>query len=166
MDQFIEIPINARWVQDYLDQYNAAYVGPSASSLKKMLHKHQTYTTLTQHGVPSPQQFYIESVDELSTHSIEAAMAALSTTSISQLTTGLKTAQQFIVKPCYGSNSTGIDESSVVSTSAALQDKARYVLQELAQAVVIEEYLPGDEYTVLALGNGDERHFYLSLIHI
>ena len=138
-EDFIDISLDKNWVQDYLDLYRVPYIGPSASSLKKMLNKHHTYKTLKAGDVEVPKQYYVESISDLS--QLEEFKG------------------QLFVKPCYGSNSTGIDESSVVSTLEELQSKARYILDELSQPVVIEEYLSGDEYTVLALGNDDNRFY-------
>jgi len=131
----IDIPLNDQWVQDYLDQRQIPYVGSSASSLKTMLNKHDTYTTLKKHNIPVPEQYYIESLDVL---------------------TLPKLSGKFIVKPCYGSNSTGIDELSIVDTPEALKEKVEPILTKFSQPVIVEEYLPMDEYTVLVLGNGED----------
>lgn len=130
----IDIPLDAPWVQDYLDQRNVPYVGSSAASLKTMLNKRQTYETLKQHNVSVPDQYYIESMNQLVIPRFSS---------------------EFIVKPCYGSNSTGIDEQSVVDSPQTLITKVRSLFNSLSQPVIVEEYLTGDEITVLVLGNGE-----------
>lgn len=136
----IEVPLNEKWVQDYLEIYEIPYIGSSASSLKMMLNKQQTSIALSKKNVPVPAQFYIDSVE-----------------SVAMLT---ELEGQFIVKPCYGSNSTGVDETSVVRTPEKLIEKVTSIITKLDQPVVVEEYLPGDEYTVLVLGNHKKRHLY------
>jgi len=133
----IHIPFNHKWVQEHLEAYNVPYIGPSAASLKIMLNKHRTHTKLNNANIPVPKHIYIESLSELK--AVEG---------------------QFIVKPCYGSNSTGINESSIVNTPEALHTQVATLLEHYNQPVIIEEYLPGDEYTVLVLGNGYNRKCY------
>lgn len=132
---YIDIPIASQWVQEILEQKQIAYVGSSANSLKTMLDKHLTNQTLQASNLPVPDQWYVESGDELD---------------------DLQVRTPCIVKPCFGSESTGIDESSVVNSEQELRNKVTHILSNYSQPVVIEEYLPGSEFTVLVLGNGDD----------
>lgn len=139
-DNSIEVPLHDKWVQDYLEHFEIPYIGTGSFGLKSMLDKHKTHKILSQHNVPVPTQIYIDSSDTLPTPE-----------------------GQYIVKPCYGSNSTAIDETSVVSCPDALAKKVQPILNTLSQPVVIEEYLAGEEYTVLMLGNGEHRRFFSTI---
>ena len=61
------------------------------------------------------------------------------------------------VKPNGESRSVGINDNSVAETPEALARQVRFIQEELQQSALIEEYLPGREYTVLVLGNGKNR---------
>ena len=58
------------------------------------------------------------------------------------------------VKPNCESRSIGISDDSVVHNREEMAQRVRYVHEKLEQAALIEEFLPGEEYTVLMLGNG------------
>lgn len=136
--EFIGINQSGTWVHDLLDRLEIPYVGSSALSMKRMLDKAKTNAILAQHGVDVPWQLAIEpGATELPEVSFPA-----------------------FVKPCFESESTGVAEDSVVLSRAALQDRVAYVHREFAQAAVVEEYLPGREFTVSVLGNGVARRCY------
>ena len=50
----------------------------------------------------------------------------------------------------------GIEQASVVHTSAALQARVAYVLATYRQPALVEAFVPGREFTVALLGNGAE----------
>lgn len=59
------------------------------------------------------------------------------------------------IKPSGGGNSVGIDDASVVWTSAELWRRFSDLYDLLGPiSFVVEEYLPGEEYTVGVIGNG------------
>jgi D-alanine-D-alanine ligase len=64
------------------------------------------------------------------------------------------------VKPRFESESTGVAESSVVLSRVGLRDRVAYVHREFHQSAVVEEYLPGREFTVAVVGNGHSRGCY------
>lgn len=128
----IDVPFNKKWLHDHLDDRQIPYVGSPARCLKTMLNKSRTYEILKNHNIPVPKQYYIEFLDDLPTLD-----------------------GQYIVKPCFGSNSTGIDGASIVNTQEALTKKVSSIYDDFSQPVVIEKFLPNDEYTVLVLGNGE-----------
>jgi D-alanine-D-alanine ligase len=61
-----------------------------------------------------------------------------------------------IVKPLREGSSIGIGNASLVRTTADLTKQARVVLQQYAQPVLVEEFLPGREFTVGLLGNASD----------
>jgi D-alanine-D-alanine ligase-like ATP-grasp enzyme len=60
------------------------------------------------------------------------------------------------VKPAHAGDSLGIDSSSLVSTETELRRKCAQTIQEFGTAM-IEEFIPGREYTVLVAGNPHDR---------
>ncbi len=61
-----------------------------------------------------------------------------------------------IVKPLHEGSSKGIYDSCVVKNAEALEREVRIVLSTYNQPALVEEFLPGREFTVAILGNGDE----------
>lgn len=59
-----------------------------------------------------------------------------------------------IVKPLYEGSSKGIRNDSLVFKSKDLKDKVSSVIREYGQPALVEEYLPGREFTVALIGNG------------
>jgi len=60
------------------------------------------------------------------------------------------------VKPVAEGSSKGIDAHSKVDDRDALRAQCRFLLKEFHQPVLVEEYLPGEEFTVGLLGTGDD----------
>lgn len=136
------------WVADMLDERGIPYIGPSARTMKELIQKYETHRIMRENGVLVPDFNLVAAGDALP----EVAYPAF-------------------VKPNCESRSIGISDDSVVRNREELARRVRYVHETLGQAALIEEFLPGDEYTVLMLGNGrlqeilpglvtvDESHF-------
>ncbi len=60
-----------------------------------------------------------------------------------------------IVKPLHEGSSKGIYNSCVVRTPEELEREVRTVLTTYNQPALVEEFLPGREFTVALMGNGD-----------
>ena len=60
-----------------------------------------------------------------------------------------------IVKPLHEGSSKGIYNSCVVRTPEEMEREVRTVLATYNQPALVEEFLPGREFTVAILGNGD-----------
>jgi D-alanine-D-alanine ligase len=61
-----------------------------------------------------------------------------------------------IVKPISEGSSKGIFSSSFVKNRTELEDEVKRIVHSYDQPALIEEYLPGREFTVAVLGNGSE----------
>jgi D-alanine-D-alanine ligase len=61
------------------------------------------------------------------------------------------------VKPMGESRSVGVTDDSVVQSEAELRRQVAWIDREFRQPALVEDFLPGDEYTVLVLGNGDDQ---------
>ena len=60
-----------------------------------------------------------------------------------------------IVKPLHEGSSKGIFDASLVRDKGELLRQVKMLLGTYREAVIVEEYLPGREFTVAMLGNGD-----------
>jgi D-alanine-D-alanine ligase len=70
-----------------------------------------------------------------------------------------------IVKPISEGSSKGIFSSSLVKNAKELEEEVKRILLSYNQPALIEEFLPGREFTVAVLGNGDEAEI-LPIIEI
>jgi len=61
-----------------------------------------------------------------------------------------------IVKPLYEGSSMGVTEASYCESADAVAERARAIATQYGQPALIEEFLPGREFTVAVLGNGGE----------
>jgi D-alanine-D-alanine ligase len=108
-----------------------------------MIDKFRTHTILAEHGVPVPSHRLVHSNDDLSGIEYPA-----------------------FVKPICESRSVGISDESVVYSKEELRRRAAYIEREFDQAALVEDYLPGDEYTTLVLGNGLSRECLPGLVTV
>jgi len=122
-------------VASFFDAYQVPYTGSNPFTLSLAIDKIRVKKLLTYHQIPTAKWDYVFDLrDEVR----------------EDLTFPL------IVKPGTTDNSIGITQDSVVRTPEELKRQIRYVLQELHSPALIEEYLPGDEYDVSIIGNGEE----------
>ncbi len=120
-----------------LDMLGLDYTASDPLTLATALDKARTKEVLAHHRIPSPGHCVIDDVNRVA----EAA-------------DGLEF--PLIVKPVHEGSSKGIFERSVVRTPAELERQAREVLTDYRQPAIVETFLPGREFTVALLGNGDQ----------
>lgn len=60
------------------------------------------------------------------------------------------------VKPSIEGTSKGINQKAIVSSQESLIEQIQWIIQEYKQPALIEEYLPGPEFTVGILGTGSQ----------
>lgn len=132
------------WVADELEKRNIPFIGSGSQTMKILMNKAETNQTLSENFIPVPHQYLITSNSNLPL--VEFPV---------------------IVKPCYESESIGIDEASVVTNYSELKNRIEYVIYTFKQAALVEEYLPGDEYTVSVVGNNNDLIFPIknSIVH-
>jgi D-alanine-D-alanine ligase len=133
-ERFIGRNESGMWVADVFDAKGIPYIGSNSRTMKDMIDKFRTHTILSGNGVPVPGHRLVHSSDDLSSIRFPA-----------------------FVKPICESRSVGISEESVVSSAAELKRRVEYIEREFEQAALVEDFLPGDEFTVLVLGNGAGR---------
>jgi D-alanine-D-alanine ligase len=131
------------WVADVLDARSVPYIGSNSRTMKDMIDKYQTHVTLAARGVPVPAHHLLGSADDLSAVTFPA-----------------------FVKPSCESRSVGISDDSVVYAEEGLRRQIAYVERHFGQPALVEDYMPGDEFTTLVLGNGDRRECLPGLVTV
>jgi D-alanine-D-alanine ligase len=115
--------------------FDVPYSGSDPLTLSLCLDKARTKEVLSYYGVPTPAFAVIESPD-----AIVGISPALS--------------YPLFVKPIHEGSSKGITERNFCRTPEDLDGQVRLLLESYDQPVLVEEYLPGAEYTCAVLGNG------------
>lgn len=117
---------------EYLD---VPYSGSDPLTLSLCLDKSRTKEILSYYAVPTPAFTVVE--------------RAVDCQSIDR---GLR--YPLFVKPVHEGSSKGITERNFCRTPADLASQVMYLLETYDQPVLVEEFLPGAEYTCAVLGNG------------
>lgn len=129
------------WLADHFDACGLPYIGPNAQTMKQLIDKSETHRILQAAGICVPAHYKIDEGDELPRVDFPA-----------------------FVKPSCESRSVGISDESVVHTPEQLASRVALIHSEYQQPALIEDYLPGQEYTVLMLGNGDRQKFLPGIV--
>jgi D-alanine-D-alanine ligase len=117
--------------------FGIPYSGSDPFTLSLCLDKARTKETLTFRGIPTPRFAVVEKLEDL-----EGAAG------------GLKL--PLFIKPLHEGSSKGITDSNLCFDRAHLLRQTEFLLENYKQPVLVEEYLPGQEFTCAVLGNGDE----------
>ena len=131
------------WLADYFDAREIPYIGPDSLTMKQLIQKFWTHQILQENRIKVPYHYLVDVKDPLPDVIYPA-----------------------FVKPSTESRSVGISDESVANTLDELEKQIKYVQNELGQPALVEEYLPGEEYTVLMLGNGDRQEFLTCTVHV
>ncbi len=116
--------------------FGIPYSGSDPFTLSLCLDKARTKETLTFHGIPTPKFAVVETSAE-----IESRTAGL--------------VFPLFVKPVHEGSSKGITDGNLCWDRSQLLRQTRFLLENYRQPVIVEEYLPGNEFTCAVLGNGD-----------
>jgi D-alanine-D-alanine ligase len=117
--------------------YGIPYTGSDPFTLSLCLDKARTKETLAFHGIPSPRFAVVRALGELAPK-----------------TAGLRL--PLFIKPLHEGSSKGITDANLCRDSRQLLAQTRFLLENYRQPVLVEEYLPGNEFTCAVLGNADE----------
>jgi D-alanine-D-alanine ligase len=131
------------WVADVLDGRAVPYVGSNSQTMKDMIDKYRTHEALAARGVAVPAHHLVRSTDDISAIRYPA-----------------------FVKPMGESRSVGINDDSVVNDADELMRQVRWIEREFQQAALVEDFLPGDEFTTLVVGNGATRECLPGLVSV
>ena len=117
--------------------FGIPYSGSDPFTLTLCLDKAKTKETLAFHGIPTPRFAVIENPGELKARTAELKLP-------------------LFVKPVHEGSSKGITDRNLCWDRDHLFRQAKFLIENYKQPVIVEEYLPGKEFTCAVLGNGDE----------
>jgi D-alanine-D-alanine ligase len=117
--------------------FGIPYSGSDPFTLSLCLDKARTKETLTFHGIPTPRFAVVEKIEDL------------------QAVAG-KFPLPLFIKPLHEGSSKGITDSNLCWDHVQLFKQTAFLLENYNQPVLVEEYLPGKEFTCAVLGNGGE----------
>ncbi|MGE5848104.1 MAG: D-alanine--D-alanine ligase family protein [Ignavibacteria bacterium] len=118
-----------------LDMLQIPYSGSDPLTLSTCLDKARTKEILSYHKIPNSKFFVAENLTQTAHHGLNYPL---------------------MVKPVSEGSSKGIFLSSFVKNDKELKKEVERILSEYGQAALIEEFLPGREFTVAIIGNGGE----------
>ena len=117
--------------------YGIPYSGSDPFTLSLCLDKARTKETLAYHSIPTAPFVVIRDESE-----------------IARLVKTLPLPLPLFVKPIHEGSSKGITERNFCRTVAELERQTAFLLGTYGQPVIVEEFLPGAEFTCAVLGNG------------
>ena len=125
------------WLADELEKNDIAHTGSGKSANRLSLNKHLAKQRLIECGIQT---------------------AAFSLARRSDATPVNEGALRFplFVKPSNKSGGQGVDEFSIVRTTAQLQSKVQSIHTDELTDAIIEEYLEGREYSIAVMGNVED----------
>ncbi len=117
-----------------LDQYRIPYVFSGPVIMGVSLNKHLAKLVVAEAGVPVSPGFLVTDMKDLA---------------------DLKLIYPLFVKPVSEGTGKGITDKSLVKNITELRSMVDWILKEFNQPALVEEYLPGREFTVGVIGHGD-----------
>ena len=134
--------------------FGIPYSGSDPLTLSLCLDKARTKEVLAYHGVPTAAFALISSAEEIpalrsrirTVHHVTKAHVVPSERPLHL---------PLFVKPVHEGSSKGITEKNLCRSLQELEQQIDFLLETYRQPVLVEEFLPGDEFTCAILGNGD-----------
>lgn len=118
-----------------LDQYRIPYVFSGPVIMGISLNKHLAKMLVESAGVPVSPGCLISKISQI---------------------TDCKLSYPLFIKPVSEGTGKGITAKSLVNTPAEMESIVKWILSEFNQPALVEEYLPGREFTVGVVGHGDD----------
>jgi D-alanine-D-alanine ligase len=118
-----------------LDQYKIPYVFSGPVIMGLSLNKHLAKLVVAAAGVPVSPGYLVTELIDLDKCNLRYPI---------------------FVKPVSEGTGKGITVKSLVKTSEELKGMVEWILREFKQPALVEEYLPGREFTVGIVGSGNE----------
>jgi D-alanine-D-alanine ligase len=141
--------------------YGVPYSASDPFTLSLCLDKARTKEVLAFHGVPTAGFSVVRGKGEIRRGRRETGDGRRNGTrrgessTVSRLPSPVSRYPVF-VKPIHEGSSKGITEANYCRNDDELHAQVEFLLDRYQQPVLIEEYLPGAEFTCAVLGNGDE----------
>lgn len=117
--------------------FGIPYTGSDPFTLSLCLDKARTKETLTFHGIPTPRFAVVGALGEIESRTADLKVP-------------------LFAKPLHEGSSKGITDSNLCWDRAQLFKQTAFLLENYNQPVLVEEYLPGKEFTCAVLGNAVE----------
>jgi D-alanine-D-alanine ligase len=111
------------------------YLGSDPLTLSICLDKSRAKEILSYHGIATPNFTVMHHLEECRKATVKVPA---------------------IVKPLHEGSSKGIYNSCVVRSTRELTDEVERILTTYGEPALVEEFLPGREFTVALLGNGND----------
>ncbi len=118
-----------------LDQYRIPYVFSGPVILGISLNKHLTRLIVSAAGEPVSPGMLISEPGDIDKCNLQYPL---------------------FIKPVSEGTGKGITEKNLINSLTELRERAEYLLGRFNQPALVEEYLPGREFTVGVIGTGDE----------
>ncbi len=115
-----------------LDMLGIPYTGSDPVTLGISLDKQRTKEILSWHKIPTPRFTVVEKIADLPHRPHYPLM----------------------VKPLFEGSSKGITNSSLVYNRTELRRQVDFIFANYGEGALVEEFLPGREFTVAMIGNG------------
>jgi len=115
------------WLPDYLEEHGIAVTGSDSKALSLEYDKHAAKQTVINAGLESPKYFVSRIVAPDIQHSLHFPL---------------------FVKPSNRGDSKGVDDKSLIYSEQDLVSKIASIHADLNSDALIEEYLPGKEFSV------------------
>lgn len=122
-------------VPSILDQYRIPYVFSGPVIMGLSLNKHLAKTIVAASDVPVSPGYLISDIKDINRIKLNFPM---------------------FIKPVSEGTGKGITKKSLVKSFDELTGMVEWILHEFNQPALVEEYLPGREFTVGIVGNGDQ----------
>ena len=117
-----------------LDAYNIPYTFSDTLIMALTLHKGFTKSVIRDIGVPTADFAVVEKIEDISK---------------------IRFGYPLFAKPAAEGNGKGISSDSIIKNKAELVFTCSYLLKKFNGPVIVEEFLPGREFTVGIIGTGD-----------
>ncbi|MCX7876604.1 MAG: ATP-grasp domain-containing protein [Melioribacteraceae bacterium] len=118
-----------------LDMLKIPYTGSDPLTLTTCLDKARTKEVLSYYKIPTSKFLLVNSINELKNFNLEFPV---------------------IIKPLAEGSSKGIFNSSFINNINDLENNLSQLINDYKQPFLVEEFLPGREFTVALIGNDDE----------
>lgn len=118
-----------------LDAYEIPYTFSDPLTLSLTLHKGYTKQVIKDFGIPTAPFLIMNEVSDLDKVNLQFPL---------------------FIKPVAEGTGKGISQKSLIQNSDELHKRTKEMLIQFNQPVLIEEYLPGREFTVGVVGNGKD----------
>jgi len=118
-----------------LDAYKIPYTFSDPLTLSLTLHKGYTKQVIKDFGIPTAPFLIMNDISNLDKLNLPFPL---------------------FIKPVAEGTGKGISQKSFIQNRDELEERAKEMFHQYNQAVLIEEYLPGREFTVGIVGNGED----------